>query len=469
MYLYGASGHAKVIIDILKAVGESINGLIDDNPEVEQLQGYAVEHGYFGQTPLIISIGSNFVRKKIAERIGANYLEQPVRSANGAIEKYFLKSTDFGQGKCDVIVTYCWNRVGYNILRSLARKGLNVWAADTSRHNICSMSRFASGSFVYPDPFKNETGFIDCLLKWVDELKPQMLLPTHDESLVIAKNREKFPPWLIIPIADYDLLKNLSNKKIATKLAKSLGIPTPKVYESLEEVEYPCVMKTVIGNSAKTVFFPNNKVELERLLKSYANEEILIEEKCGGLDYSVDCVRSDKICFASTYKSTLTKTKGGGTSTQREIVNCPELEEYAKRILNAVNYNGVCGIDFKYDEETNKIAFIEINARYTGGLATPVAAGFDIPYIHFCQSTKVAYHEQFKIQTGVKTKWILGDFITLLTRVAHFNLTVKELKQILNFRHFEAFDDWRNDDRKAFIGELYYYLNKLIKNRKLNP
>ena len=73
MYLYGASGHAKVIIDILKAVGESINGLIDDNPVVEQLQGYAVEHGYSGQTPLIISIGSNFVRKKIAERIGANY------------------------------------------------------------------------------------------------------------------------------------------------------------------------------------------------------------------------------------------------------------------------------------------------------------------------------------------------------------------------------------------------------------
>ena len=37
---------------------------------------------------------------------------------------------------CDVIVTYCWNRVGYNILRSLSNKGLKVWAADTSRHEI---------------------------------------------------------------------------------------------------------------------------------------------------------------------------------------------------------------------------------------------------------------------------------------------------------------------------------------------
>lgn len=73
MYLYGASGHAKVIIDILKAMGEPINGLIDDNPEVEQLQGYTVEHEYSGQAPLIISIGSNFVRKKIAEMIEIDY------------------------------------------------------------------------------------------------------------------------------------------------------------------------------------------------------------------------------------------------------------------------------------------------------------------------------------------------------------------------------------------------------------
>lgn len=49
---------------------------------------------------------------------------------------------------CDVIITYCWNRVGYSILRSLANHGLKVWAADTSSKNICSMSKFCAGSFV---------------------------------------------------------------------------------------------------------------------------------------------------------------------------------------------------------------------------------------------------------------------------------------------------------------------------------
>ena len=54
--------------------------------------------------------------------------------------------------QCDVILTYCWNRVGYTILKSLHRRGLKVWAADTSKKNICSMSKFCTGSFTYPDP-----------------------------------------------------------------------------------------------------------------------------------------------------------------------------------------------------------------------------------------------------------------------------------------------------------------------------
>ena len=40
MFLYGASGHAKVIIDILEACGMTVEGLIDDNREKTELSGY---------------------------------------------------------------------------------------------------------------------------------------------------------------------------------------------------------------------------------------------------------------------------------------------------------------------------------------------------------------------------------------------------------------------------------------------
>lgn len=73
MYLYGASGHAKVIIDILESMGVNIAGLIDDNKEVKQLLEYPVEHNFHGQEPLIVSIGSNRIRKIVAERINGVY------------------------------------------------------------------------------------------------------------------------------------------------------------------------------------------------------------------------------------------------------------------------------------------------------------------------------------------------------------------------------------------------------------
>ncbi len=73
MYLYGASGHAKVIIDILRANQIEINGLVDDNPNVQELLGISVLHQSNGLSPFIISIGNNQIRKTIAEQLKTSF------------------------------------------------------------------------------------------------------------------------------------------------------------------------------------------------------------------------------------------------------------------------------------------------------------------------------------------------------------------------------------------------------------
>ena len=73
MYLYGASGHAKVIIDILEASRVRVDGLIDDNPNIDQLRGYPVRHIFAKESPFIISIGNNEIRKRVAERLQTSY------------------------------------------------------------------------------------------------------------------------------------------------------------------------------------------------------------------------------------------------------------------------------------------------------------------------------------------------------------------------------------------------------------
>ena len=69
MYLYGASGHAKVILDILKACDIKMEGLIDDNPSVNELMGFPVFHHRLDLHPVIVSIGKCATRRKVVEQI----------------------------------------------------------------------------------------------------------------------------------------------------------------------------------------------------------------------------------------------------------------------------------------------------------------------------------------------------------------------------------------------------------------
>lgn len=69
MVLYGASGHAKVIIDILEANGQIIDFIVDDNPGLTELLGYEVRRNNGEYNEAIISIGSCEIRKKIVETI----------------------------------------------------------------------------------------------------------------------------------------------------------------------------------------------------------------------------------------------------------------------------------------------------------------------------------------------------------------------------------------------------------------
>lgn len=73
VFLYGASGHAKVIVDIVEAMGGKVIGLIDDNEMVNELLGVPVVHTFTGQSPLIISIGSNKIRKMLAGRLATQF------------------------------------------------------------------------------------------------------------------------------------------------------------------------------------------------------------------------------------------------------------------------------------------------------------------------------------------------------------------------------------------------------------
>ena len=69
MYLYGASGHAKVIVDVVTSCGQSVKAIVDDDTNKTSLHEIPVIHESEGLSPFIVSIGSNRIRKQIVDKL----------------------------------------------------------------------------------------------------------------------------------------------------------------------------------------------------------------------------------------------------------------------------------------------------------------------------------------------------------------------------------------------------------------
>jgi sugar O-acyltransferase (sialic acid O-acetyltransferase NeuD family) len=78
MYLFGAGGHAKVIIEIAERSEVRVEGLYDDNKDIVSLLGYPVVYSqYLHETTgmeFIISVGNNIIRKEISNRFRLRYV-----------------------------------------------------------------------------------------------------------------------------------------------------------------------------------------------------------------------------------------------------------------------------------------------------------------------------------------------------------------------------------------------------------
>lgn len=95
LYILGAGGHSKVIIEIAEELGYKIISILDDNPTVENIFQYKVVHSSNNiniSENLFLAVGNNSNRKKNASRFTAPELNLIHPSA------VVSKRTIFGYG-----------------------------------------------------------------------------------------------------------------------------------------------------------------------------------------------------------------------------------------------------------------------------------------------------------------------------------------------------------------------------------
>lgn len=88
MIIYGASGHSKVIIDLINTIGNiEIDLVIDDNQEISRILDLKVSHkipAELNDREMVLAIGNNSIRYKLAQKL-KNPFCKPIIHPNAII------------------------------------------------------------------------------------------------------------------------------------------------------------------------------------------------------------------------------------------------------------------------------------------------------------------------------------------------------------------------------------------------
>ncbi|MBQ0077313.1 MAG: ATP-grasp domain-containing protein [Bacteroidales bacterium] len=229
----------------------------------------------------------------------------------------------------------------------------------------------------------DEWGYCRLLRKSISALRPDAVMPIGN-SIAISRAKSSLQsefPGLAVCVEDERKVALLDSKVRLYALAESLGIRQPRLYRSEDELPpdgQTVIFKRDVSFGGQGVHMPISRKAIGNLIAHQrAGEPYLLEEYLIGTDWSIDTVRSAGRIHASAYRCT-SGIGRNGPSTERVIEDRPELLGVAVKVLEELDYIGVCGFDFKVTED-GRAYLLEANPRFTGGIATQIEAGFDIP------------------------------------------------------------------------------------------
>jgi predicted ATP-grasp superfamily ATP-dependent carboligase len=338
--------------------------------------------------------------------------------------------------RATVLALDAGTRAGVWVIRSLGRKGIRVIAGDHDPTSIGFRSRFAQAVLHYPHPTQKPAEFIGAILDAIARYDVGIIFPSSDMTLAaLAAAEELLRPRCILPIPDREHVEKVLNKWATIETARALGIPCPvTLYPSSKDealakavsIGFPLVLKPVTkattdldhGLTFKYAIV-TDPLMLKRIIQDIPDDRTLplIQAYEDGFGVGVEVLMGHGEALAVfQHRRLREKPPAGGVSVLcvSEPVH-PVLAERALRLLRALRWEGPAMVEFRQNERgPERATLMEINGRFWGSLALPIACGVDFPYLAYQLFVENRKCDPPPYRAGVRNQWILGDLAALL-------------------------------------------------------
>lgn len=300
---------------------------------------------------------------------------------------------------------------GLSLLRNFSNKGITVFGADCEKSTYGFISKYGK-KFYCPDPKTNEEDWLKWMLDFSNNFNEKIVLITTSDRFIISINKYKvtLKQYYNFVLPDNDIIIEMLSKRGLYKLAIANGVTVPKtifprslndLHKFLDNIKFPIIVKPEYSKDWMQKGIETFVKQQKVLIINNIQEAILVQEKMQELKVPIifqEIIKGkDENLF---YHISYTSKNGEliysfigkkiritpihfGSASYVEIVNNHRLDNIATTFLRKINYRGICGLEFKYDENDDEFKLIEINPRY--GLWDEVGEFIekDIGYIYY--------------------------------------------------------------------------------------
>ena len=388
-----------------------------------------------------------------------------------------------------ILVIGLSTQIGLEIVRSLGKKGISVFGADSSSDAIGFFSKYLKKKFVIP--FAPESIFIENvinILKTYPEISAIIAISERNIT-VLNKHRKELEKRVKLLFPPQNVMDFALNKRKTFEIASSLGIPLPKTIfvDSFEEVQkakymdYPLIIKPYVRDyedphQLSLDFRVKYIFSFEELLKEmerYKSVKVypMIQSLCDGEEIGFSVIMAfgePRVCF-QYLNYHLSPVMGGVPILRKSVAISSKIKEYSISLLKEINWEGVAELDWIKDHRDGEYKLLEINGRFWGGTPLPSRAGLPFPSLLYKAliENKRFYREDYKI--GIKCCLLGGETKRLLEILrapnGYFGFSkFKAIKEYLSLfiDPSSYFDIQSKEDPLPGIMDLWFMFKKWI-------
>lgn len=280
------------------------------------------------------------------------------------------------------------------LIHDLGRRGAIVTAADSQLLSAGKASRYVSRRVRVPAVNSNPGGFLEAIIAELRARPYDLLLPTFEESLVLAEYQSELRPHARLFLPPFATMYELHHKPSLHKLCLSLGLPTPPTLvvrdeKQLEAVAnqlgFPVVLKLPAANNAVGRTYCIDEEQLHRKFSRLAGEQQARGAELPFVQKKILGKMVCTLCFCLqgrklgevVYRTSRMFPQAGGTAAHKESIAHPEISRIADRLIAATGWSGFLGLDFLVDDETGVPYLIDANTRANPAIHLGFCAGLD--------------------------------------------------------------------------------------------